>query len=693
MYNSLDFAETFEADFKDIYCAEIFVNGKIFGILHFSDTTASEKVLEFHEQEIIELMARDIGHAIAAWQSKTALEKSEQRFRSTFEQAAMGIAHVSPEGRFIRVNQRLCDIVGYDSDRLIKLTFQEITHPDDLTADLEYVRQMLAGEIATYSMEKRYIHCNGSTVWINLTVSLVKENSGKPDYFIAVIEDISDRKQTEIALEESRNKLKQANRAKDVFIAHMSHELRTPLTSILGFSNLLQRDSQLSSQQLHYVDIVHGSGQHLLNLINDILDFSKITAEKLQLEPENFNLIQFLSEIVTVFRVRTQQKGLTFQAKISPSLPTVVNADDTRLRQVLDNLLSNAIKFTDKGTVTLKAYHVEACEVGAQESSTKKNNNNNEPSPTADALQPTPLKKIRFQIEDTGIGIPADKCATIFDPFEQLNGKVKKYEGTGLGLTISQNIIRLMGSQIQLESQVDRGSKFWFDVELLPVETNLLPNSSELNLQPAYCLRVPRKVLVVDDNEDNRALLVNYLQSLGFILEEANNGEVGLATAETFQPDVILVDLVMPVMDGKEMITRIKQQPQLQDTVIIMISANSQLILKPSEVDCHGFLSKPVNLEQLIDLLNSHLQLDWQMGEFALELDSLSKLITPPQQELIKLLELAELGDMKALNEQINFLEALDSQYISFAREVRQLIVSFQQHQLEDLIKGLINKE
>ncbi len=127
----------------------------------------------------------------------------------------------------------------------------------------------------------------------------------------------------------------------------MSHELRTPLTSILGFSNLLQKDSQLSSQQLHYVDIVHGSGQHLLNLINDILDFSKITAEKLQLEPGNFNLIQFLSEIVTVFRVRTQQKGLKFQTEISPSLPTVVNADDTRLRQVLDNLLSNAIKLTD----------------------------------------------------------------------------------------------------------------------------------------------------------------------------------------------------------------------------------------------------------------------------------------------------------------------------------------------------------
>ena len=689
MYSSLDFAATFEADFKDIYGAEIVVNGQVFGTLNFSDTIVGERELESHEQEIVELMARDIGHAISAWQSKTAIENSEKRFRSTFEQAAVGVAHISPEGKFIRVNQRLCEIVGYDSDLLLKLTFQEITHPDDLQVGVEHLRQMLTGEIFNFSMEKRYIHCNGSIIWGHLTISLVKDNLGAPDYFIAVIEDISDRKQTETALEESRNKLKQANKAKDVFIAHMSHELRTPLTSILGFSNLLQRDSQLSSKQLHFVDIVHGSGRHLLNLINDILDFSKITAEKLQLEPENFNLVHFLSEIATVFRVRTQQKGLTFQAEISPSLPTIVNADETRLRQVLFNLLSNGIKFTDKGTVTLKVNYIENFAVSNQESSTK--NNDDRPSSTADPSQSISLTKIRFQVEDTGIGIPIDKCDTIFNPFEQLNGRAKKYEGTGLGLTISQNIIQLMGSQIKLQSQVDRGSKFWFDLELLPVETNILPSSSDSSIRPAYFLRIPCKVLIVDDNDDNRALLVNYLKPFGFIVEEAMNGEDGLATAETFQPDVILVDLVMPVMDGKEMVRRIKQQHQFRDTVIIMISANSKLILKPSEVDCHGFLSKPVNLEALMNLLNSHLQLEWETGEFALVLDSLSKLVTPPQQELIKLLELADLGDMDSINEQINYLETLDSKYRSFAQEVRKLAVNFQQQQLENLIEGFIN--
>ena len=241
---------------------------------------------------------------------------------------------------------------------------------------------------------------------------------------------------------------------KNVFIAHLSHELRTPLTSILGFSRLLQKDSLLNSKQLHYVDIVHDSGRHLLNLINDLLDFSKITTGKLELESQDFNLIQFLNEIVTVFPIRTEQKGLKFETNIAPSLPTVVNADETKLRQVLYNLLSNAIKFTETGSITLKVGYIEAFEAYPRMGET---------SSTQLDMARKP-RKIRFQIEDTGIGIPTNNFADIFTPFVQLNGRVKKYQGTGLGLTISQNIIQLMGSQIQLESEVARGSKFWFDL-------------------------------------------------------------------------------------------------------------------------------------------------------------------------------------------------------------------------------------
>ena len=695
VHSALNFSVVFEADFKDTYCAEILVNGNVFGTLEFSDTTSKPREFESHEREIIELMAKDIGHSIAAWQSKAALQKSEKRFRSTFEQAAVGVAHVSPKGRFIRVNQRLCDIFGYDSDRLIELTVQEITHPDDLTADLEYVRQMLAGEISTYSMEKRYLNRNGSIVWINLTVSLVKDNLGKPDYLIAVIEDISDRKQTEIALEESTIKLQQANRAKDAFIAHVSHELRTPLNSILGFSSILQKDTHLTANQLHSIKIIHNSGQHLLTLINDILDFSKIASNNLQLTPENFNLRQFLREIAVIFRLRAQQKGLKFSTQIAPSIPIAVNADSTRLRQVLYNLLSNAIKFTETGSVTLKIDYVE--DLGLETSpclAPTSAKNNSEYSPTPDIPQFTPINKIRFQIEDTGIGIPADKFADVFTPFEQLNSDRENNEGTGLGLTISQEIVQLMGSQIQLESQVSQGSKFWFDLELSAAETNLLPSLPEFICQVPRRLRIPRKILVVDDNYDNRSLLVNYLQPFGFTLAEANNGQVGLEIAKTFQPDAILVDWLMPVMDGKEMVAKLKQQPQFQDCLVIMISAGSQSILEPSEIDCHEFLSKPVDLEQLMVLLESHLQLDWLSGESTTEPitepDNSSILVTPPQETLIKLLELAELGDMEEIEQEINSLEALDAQYTAFIKQIRQLAASFQQHQLETFIKNFI---
>ena len=672
----------------------IFVNGMIFGTLHFSDTIALVQDLWSDNGEIIELMARNIGHSIAAWQSKAALQKSEKRFRSTFEQAAVGIAHVSPEGRFIRVNQRLCDIVGYDSECLIELTFQEITHPDDLTADLEYIRQVLAGEIATYSIEKRYIHCNGSIVWVNLTVSLVKDTLGEPDYFIAVMEDISERKQTEIALEESRTELKQANRAKDNFIAHISHELRTPLNSILGFSNILQKDVDLTANQLHYINIIHNSGEHLLTLINDILDFSKIKAQNIKLSPLKFNLRRFLTEIAVIFRLRTQQKGLTFLSQISPSLPIAVNADSTRLRQILYNLLTNAIKFTETGSITFKIDYIENLEpIASPRSAPSSAQNNSKYYPTSDIPQPTSTGKVRFQIEDTGIGIPADNFADIFTPFGQLNTDGRNNEGTGLGLTISQEIVQLMGSQIELESQVDQGTKFWFDLELPAVEPNLLPSLPGFIEQVPRRLRVPRKILIVDDNYQNRSLLLSYLQPFGFEIAEASNGAVGLSMAQTFQPDVVLIDLLMPIMDGKEMIARLREQPQLQNCVLIIISASSQSIATASAIDCDELLSKPVNLEQLMQLLERHLELDWLYQESITESNDhkSSTLVPPPQETLIKLLELAELGDIEEIREELNSLEALDAQYTSFVQEVRQLAVSFQQHQLEIFIQNFID--
>ena len=643
----------------------IFVRGELYGTLNFSDTSPRRKGFSAEEITIIELMAKDLGNAIASVKAQAAIEQSEQKFRSTFEQAAMGMAHVSREGKFIQVNQRLCNIVDYEKNVFVKKTFQEITYPEDLDLDLQHFEQLANGEIDSYSLEKRYIKRDGTIIWVNITVSMVKDSSGQPNYFVATVENIGDRKLTELALELHRDKLKQANQAKDNFIAHMSHELRTPLNSIIGFSHILKQDDGLTKEQLHSIDLVHQSGQHLLTLINDVLHLSKLNANKLELNNCSFNLIGLLQNIVAMFQIRAQEKDLDFVIQIAADLPEMVNMDETRLRQILLNLLSNAFKFTQQGTVTFSATRSRLDAVSG-------------------------IDRIRFQVEDTGRGIAPKDYQSIFTPFEQLDVNNDTAEGTGLGLSICQNILQLMNSQLHVGSRVGEGSHFWFELDVA-VSTSL---SSSFDLPQTSVLRqiaTPKKVLIVDDNEDNRLLLNQYLQPLGFIVEEADNGLAGLQLAESFQPDVILIDLLMPIMNGKETIEHLRSSPQLKDTVVLMISANIQSIIDSSDIKCDGFLPKPVDLDRLLELLTTHLQLNWEIEipETTPEAPS----IAPDAGELMNLLELVNFGDMETLLLQINSLENRNSQYISFANKIRQLADSCQQAELEEFLQTCLERE
>ena len=641
----------------------IIVNGELYGTLNFFNTAPRDAEFSTEETFLVQLMARDLGNAIASAQAQAAIEENEQRFRNTFEQAAVGVAHVAPGGEFIQVNQRLCDIVGYENDVLLKKTFQEITYPEDLDLDLQYFDRLMVGEISSYSLEKRYIRQDGVIIWVNITVSLINNSLGQPDYFIAVIEDIGDRKQTELALEQNRYKLEQANQAKDNFIAHMSHELRTPLNSIIGFSHILKQDDGLTEEQLRSIDLVHQSGQHLLTLINDVLHLSKLNANKLKLNNCDFNLIHLLHNIIAMFQIRAQEKDLDFVIKIAADLPQAVNMDETRLRQVLLNLLSNAFKFTDRGSVTF--------------------------SVTRSRLDTASIDKIRFQVEDTGRGIAKDDYLAVFTPFEQLDADKDAADGTGLGLPICQNILQLMNSELHLGSKVGEGSRFWFELDIVNPSIHLLSNSNRSEVPLLRQLATPQKVLIVDDNEDNRLLLIQYLQPFGFIVEEAENGLAGLAIAENFQPDVILIDLLMPIMNGKETIERLRSSPQLKETVVLMISANIQSIIDSSDIKCDGFLAKPVDLDRLLELLSTHLQLNWETKSPPI---AEAQSIAPEANKLIELLELVNFGDMETLLDQINLLENRDSQYISFAKKIRHLADSCQQDELENFLQTCIKQ-
>ncbi len=341
-------------------------------------------------------------------------------------------------------------------------------------------------------------------------------------------------------------------------------------------------------------------------------------------------------------------------------------------------MLTNAIKFTDRGEVTFQVGYVEDFGLEIKE--------DREDGKDREAISHSSIQshKIRFQIKDTGIGIPENKLADIFLPFEQVHQTQSEGKGTGLGLTISQKLIQLMGSQIQVTSTVGEGSIFWFDLVLPEGDSaNVSTTSLHSAIEPTGFHGQPRKILVVDDLSDNRLLLIQHLQPLGFELAEAENGLQGLALAEILRPDVILLDVLMPEMDGLEMLQQLRQHPQLKDTTVIFVSANSQFAeqLQTSKLKFEDFLSKPIDFSQLLKSLQTHLQLQWLFPESSTESDSAS-LVAPPQEKLLELWELAQLGDLGELSKQINSLEKLDSQYLPFVNKVSKLVETCQQNQL-----------
>jgi protein-histidine pros-kinase len=382
----------------------------------------------------------------ARMQAEQALQESEQRFRSTFEQAAVGLAHVGQSGRWLRVNHRLCEIVGYSRAGLLNRTFQDITHPDDLEPSTAALRSLLAGDIQIYRKEKRYIRKDGRPIWVNLTASLAREAVGEPSYIIMVIEDIAERKYAEQAREEAER----ANVAKSEVLSHMSHELRTPLNAIIGFTGtlLMRLPGPLTPAQEKQLSTVQSSARHLLSLINDLLDLAKIQSGKIELHMERVVCQAVIDEVVANLRPLAEAKDLRFEV-VAPAEPIVLQTDRRALSQILFNLANNAIKFTEHGEVcvTLARRTDDQRQSAAEECN----------APLEVGLS----SAVEFVVRDTGSGIRTEDQLRLFSAFAQgKHADARAREGTGLGLHVSRRLAELLGGTLEVASEFGRGSIF-----------------------------------------------------------------------------------------------------------------------------------------------------------------------------------------------------------------------------------------
>jgi PAS domain S-box-containing protein len=522
------------------------------------------------------------------------LRESEEKFRQLAENIQDVFFILSHSGEMLYINpvyeqiwQRSRQSL-YDNPR----SWLDSVFPEDYPSTVAAMERQLQ-DATDFDQVYRITRPNGEIRWIRARSFPVPHQ--KTYRFVGIAEDITDRKQIELALTEAKDAAEAANRAKSTFLANMSHELRTPLNAIMGFTQLMQRSSTFPADYQENLQIIYRSSEHLLTLINQVLDLSKIEAGRITLNQTVFDLYALLHDVENLFQIKARDKGLQLLFDYSEQVPQYVQTDAGKLRQVLINLLSNAFKFTQEGGMSVRVSRgIDAGE-----------------TPTANQPDEIPLQ---FEIEDTGAGMAAAELETIFDAFIQSKTGKQHQEGTGLGLSISREFARLMGGDLTVASQVDQGTVFRFEIRVKLADASQVPSQHPQRRiialvpnQPCY------RILIVDDRVDNRKLLIQLLNPLGFLLQEATNGKDAIAIWQSWQPHLIFMDMRMPIMDGYEATQRIKATTQGQATVIIAVTASSLDSQKAMtlSIGCDGFIGKPFRDREIFDAIHHHLGVNY----------------------------------------------------------------------------------
>ncbi|MEG4293900.1 PAS domain S-box protein [Microcoleus sp. C2C3] len=593
-------------------------------------------------------------------QAEDAIKQSEERYRSLIAATSQMVWTADAEGRAPDLPSWRA-YTGQTEAQMVGLGWLDAIHPDDR----ERTNQVWMEAVQTKTLleiEYQIRSADGNYRYFQARGVPLLDEDGSIREWIGTCTDIHDRKQTEIVQAKAKEAAEAASRAKSEFLANMSHELRTPLNGIMGYAQILQRSKFLNEEERSRINVIYQCGSHLLTLINDILDLSKIEAQKVELMPTDFHFPAFLQGVAEMCRIRAEIKGIHFHFPSSPELPIGICADEKRLRQVLINLLSNAIKFTDEGSVTfIVSFAAEG--------------------------------KIRFEIRDTGTGIAQDQLQAIFQPFEQVGDRRRQTEGTGLGLAISQRIVELMGSTIQVQSEMNVGSIFWFDANISQAEEWVKTSQIDDRGQIIGIKDRQPKIVVIDDKWANRSVISNLLSPIGFEVSEANDGQEGWEKIQEVQPDLIVTDLLMPEVDGFELIKRVRESENFKDLIIIVSSASvfETDQYRSLEAGANTFIPKPVQATELLQKLQQYLELEWlyEANEAPLAIGSdTNELISPPATSMEILYELAMKGNFREIVKQAVLLEEIDPKYIPFAQKLHQMAKDFQDEEILRFIQS-----